>query len=277
MDWHTIGIIYNERVAEAQPLAEEIAAWLTERGRSVWQRTRSTFIRHPLPADLLLTLGGDGSILRAVGYAAPHGIPLLGINLGRVGFLTETPPQQWREVLTQALDGAGHIEERTMLRVTLLRAGRPITRQDALNDAVIGRGNVARAVHLAVTIGKIPFTTYVCDGVILATATGSTAYAYAVGGPVLPPWLDNLILVPTAAHLSFDRPLVLHPSSVIEITYRETIPGLLTVDGFPVSRLEQGDMVQVTRSPYHAKFLRLRPSAEFYRTLVPRLYAHITE
>jgi len=270
----TIGLIYNPRVEASIPLAQEIAAWLESRGVSSWLCST-----HERPADgaclfksdLLITLGGDGTILRAAPLTAPLGIPLLGLNLGRVGFLTECEPEHWVEVLERILANEGSVEERMMLQVTHLREGAMRAREFALNDAVISRGALARTVHLLTTIDGAVMTEYVADALILATATGSTAYSYAVGGPILPPWLDNIVVAPVAAHLSLDRPLVLNAQAVIEITVRATIPGMVTVDGRLVGELLEGDCVRVERSPLKARFLRLRNRADFYRTLVARL------
>lgn len=270
----TIGLIYNPRVEAAMPLARQIEAWLAERGVGAWLCST-----HDKPSDgaclvksdLLLTLGGDGTILRAAPLAAPLGIPILGLNLGRVGFLTECEREQWATVLERILANEGSIEERMMLQVTHSRAGAMRGREFALNDVVISRGALARTVHLLTSIDGAVLTEYVADALILATATGSTAYSYAVGGPILPPWLDNIVVAPVAAHLSLDRPLVLNAQAVIEITVRAAIPGMVAVDGRLAGELLEGDCVRVERSPLKARFLRLRNRADFYRTLVTRL------
>lgn len=270
----TIGLIYNPRVGASIPLAQQIADWLEARGVSSWLCST-----HERPADgaclfksdLLITLGGDGTILRAARMAAPLGIPLLGLNLGRVGFLTECEPEHWVEVVERILANEGSVEERMMLQVTHLREGVMQAREFALNDAVISRAALARTVHLLTAIDGAVLTEYVADALILATATGSTAYSYAVGGPILPPWLDNIVVAPVAAHLSLDRPLVLNAQAVIEITVRATMPGMVTVDGRLTGELREGDCVRVERSPIKARFLRLRNRADFYGTLVTRL------
>ncbi len=268
-----IGIIYNGLIGRALPLAEEIVTWLHARGLEAWLSTTDAYVG-TRPADLLVTLGGDGTILRAMRKAAPAGIPLFGINLGRVGFLTEATPGAWEEALQRVLDGEGHLEERTMLRVWLLREGRTVAREDALNDAVISRGALARTVRLRTYVDGAFLTRYVIDGLILSTATGSTAYAYAAGGPIVPPWLDNMLVVPVAAHLSLDRPLVLDAEATVEVEVHTEIPGMLTVDGRLEGELLNGDRVRVRRSPLRAKFLRLRGRGDFYSTLVARLTPH---
>ena len=148
--------------------------------------------------------------------SAPAGTPILGINLGRVGFLTEALPESWEPTLARVLAGEAEIENRMMLCVTLVRGGEAIAREHALNDAVVSRGALARTVRLHTSVDGAWMARYVADALILATPTGSTAYAYAVGGPILPPWLDNIVLVPAAPHLSLERPLVLNAEAVGE-------------------------------------------------------------
>ncbi|MGC9397974.1 MAG: NAD(+)/NADH kinase [Anaerolineae bacterium] len=272
---NNIGLFYNPRVSTARPLAEEIAAWLKARNVHSW--TCSTKEKPPDDelcrdaTDLLVTLGGDGTILRAMPLVAPLAIPVLGLNLGRVGFLTECEPDEWPAVMTQIMEGKGTIEERLMLQVTLYRQGEQIAQDVALNDAVISRGGLALTMRLETLVEGTPLTRYVADGLILATATGSTAYSYAVGGPILPPWIDNILLSPIAAHLSLDRPLVLNDEATVEVIVHTRVPGTLTVDGHLVGELLEGDRVCVERSALKARFLRLRSRGDFYRTLVKRL------
>jgi NAD+ kinase len=213
-------------------------------------------------------------MLRAVPFTAPLNIPLLGINLGRVGFLTECMPDAWPETLEKIMAGEGQVEKRIMLQVLLMREGEIVYRDAGLNDVVVSRGGQARIVHLDVDIDKASLTCYVADGLIIATATGSTAYSYAVGGPVLPPWVENIILVPVAAHLSFDRPLVLDATSNIDVTVHTRMPAMLTVDGRLAGKLREGDQIAIQRSPLVARFLRLGNHNDFYRTLVARLTPH---
>jgi len=173
----TIGLIYNPHVEAARVLGEDILAWLTARQVQAWLCAGQECVPIQEPADLFVTLGGDGTILRTMQRAAPAGVPVLGINLGRVGFLTEAAPAMWQDVLTRILAGEGWVESRAMLRVTLWRDGVAIAQEDALNDAVISRGALARTMRLETSIDGAFVTRYVADGLILATATGSTAYA----------------------------------------------------------------------------------------------------
>ncbi len=268
---HAVTVIYNPRVPATLPIAETIVAWLEKQSCRAWLCSRDQDATACLPSDLVITLGGDGSILRAAQQTAPTGTPILGINMGRVGFLTETSPENWQTTLKRVLAGEGWIETRMMLCVTLLHHGQCIAQEHALNDAVVSRGALARTVRLKTFIDGAELTRYVADGLILATPTGSTAYAYAIGGPILPPWLDNILLIPAAPHLSLERPLVLGADAVIEVEVNTEIPGMLTVDGRMEGELQNGDVVRIERSPLQARFLRLRNRCDFYCTLVSRL------
>ncbi len=267
----TVGLVYNSRVDAARPVADAITAWLTEHHIQSWCCPWHQHTALLGPADLLITLGGDGTILRTMQHAAPHNIPLLGINMGRVGFLTEASPDAWPVALQRILAGEGWIEARTMLHVLHLRGQNTHTETHAVNDAVISRGALARTVHLETHIDGAFLARYVADGLILATATGSTAYAYAAGGPILPPWLDNILLVPAAPHLSLDRSVVLDASARVEVVVNTRMPGMLTVDGRMEGELLHGDIVRIEHSPLKARFLRLRSRTDFYNSLVARL------
>jgi len=220
---------------------------------------------------MLVTLGGDGSILRAARAAAPYGTPILGVNLGRVGFLTEAEPETWRDVLSRTLVGDYWVEERMMLHVAARRDGEPLGQAEALNDVVVGRGARAQVVHLHTEVDGGRLATYVADGLIVATPTGSTAYALAAGGPVLPPQLRNILLVPIAPHLSMERPVVLSEGVTVRIIVAGGRPAVLTVDGEVHAEMESGDEVVVEASPHVARFARVQERTYFYKTLVARL------
>ncbi len=269
----TIGILYNPRIAQAYPLAEEVAAWIEQRG---WRAQVCATDDAPdtlcwQEADLLMTLGGDGSILRAARAVAPYSAPILGINLGRVGFLTEADPETWQDVLSRALAGDYWVEERMMLRATARRNSEILGQSEALNDVVVGRGARARVVHLRVEVDGGYLATYIADGLIVATPTGSTAYALAAGGPILPPQLRNILLVPIAPHLSMARPIVLSEGVTVRITVTGGRPAVLTVDGEIQAELESGDEVVVEASPHVTRFARVQERTYFYKTLVARL------
>ncbi len=269
----TVGILYNPHVPQALSLAEEMTAWIERREGQArvctpadapdelyWQET-----------NLLVTLGGDGSILRAARAAAPYGTPILGVNLGRVGFLTEARPGTWRDVLARVLVGDYWIEERMMLQVIVRQGGEVTAQAEALNDVVAGRGARAQVVHLRAEVDGGHLATYVADGLIVATPTGSTAYALAAGGPILPPQLRNIVLVPVAPHLSMERPIVLSEGVTVRITVTGGRPAVLTVDGKVHAEMQDGDEVTVGASPHVARFARVQEQTYFYKTLVARL------
>jgi len=223
--------------------------------------------------DLLVVLGGDGSMLRAGRLAAPYGVPVLGVNMGRLGFLAEVQPGEWRDVLKRVLAGDFWVEERMLLHVEHWRDARQLSAQDGLNEAVVGRGALAPPARLRTLIDGYELTTYVADGLILATPTGSTAYALAAGGPILPPELRNILLIAIAPHLSLDRAIVLAQGATVEV-----IPftdaehdALLIVDGQAREALRDGDSVRVRMSDRLARFVRVRPSTYFYASLMARM------
>ncbi|MGD8966361.1 MAG: NAD(+)/NADH kinase [Anaerolineae bacterium] len=273
MDLARVGVLYNGRIPQAHSLAAEIQAWLAQRlDRVQVCAIDNTGDALCLPEiDLLVTLGGDGSILQAARLAAPHHVLILGINLGRVGFLTEAETGQWKDVLSRALDGDYWVEERMMLRVAAWRGQVMMAEVEALNDVVVGRHDRGRAVHLRAEVDGGELATYVADGLIVATPTGSTAYALAAGGPILPPQLRNILLVPVAPHLSMERPIVLAEGVTVRIMVIGRRPAVLMVDGQAAADLENRDVVRVEASPHVARFARVREQTYFYKTLVSRL------
>ena len=221
--------------------------------------------------DLAIVLGGDGSMLSTGTLAARHGVPLLGINLGRLGFLGEVQPADWLEALRRVLAGNCWLEERMLLHVEHRRAGLVLGSYEALNEAVIGRGALARPVRLKTMIDGGELTTYVADGLIVSTPTGSTAYALAVGGPILPPELKNILLIAIAPHLSIDRAIVLPQGAAVEVRVRTDHQAILSTDGGHQVALEDGDAVGVCVSDFTTCFVRVRPRHYFYTSLMQRM------
>jgi NAD+ kinase len=222
--------------------------------------------------DILIALGGDGTMLRAGHLCAPPQVPILGINLGRLGFLIQIERGEWREMLERLFQGDGWIEERLMLEAHHVRQEQTLATWQALNEVVVGRGLALRSVRLDATVDGRPLTTFVCDGLIAATPTGSTAYALAAGGPILPPELHNILLVPIAPHLSVDRAIVLAEGSSVSITVRSS-NSVVSVDGQSPLDLEIEDRVDVRAAAYAARFVRFGDPGYFYRNL----NAHMTQ
>jgi len=269
-----IGLLHHPKIPESLDLAGEMADQLRAWGASPWMGSawdEEVVGQHIADLDLVITLGGDGTILRAARMAARHSVPILGLNLGRLGFLAEMEPGDWREKLRRVLAGEYWLEERIMLRAELWRGGNALGDFEALNDVVIGRASFARVVRLATYIDGSYLTTYVADGLIVATPTGSTAYALSAGGPILPPELRNILIIPVAPYLSLDRAIVLSEGAKVEIQVSTDHRAILTVDGQIHAELEDADRVIIGASPHTCRFVRLQDRAYFYRNLMKRL------
>ena len=275
-----VGVLDHPKLPETRLVAAEIADALGEWGVQAYRaKTWDTPALRSFidKVDLIVVLGGDGSTLRAARVAAPHNVPVTSVNMGRLGFLSEMTPNNWRDALLRMLQGEHWLEERIMIRTEAHRNGDNLGRHDALNDVVVGRGTLARIVRLETRVDGSPLTTYACDGLIVATPTGSTAYALAAGGPILPPTLKNFVLVPIAPHLSLDKPVVLSQGSTVEVIVHTDHQAILTADGQNEIVLKDGDRVSVHASPYTARFARVQPPAYFYRTLMARLKGEESE
>jgi len=222
--------------------------------------------------DMLIAVGGDGSVLRAGHLCAPSGVPILGVNLGRLGFLMQIERHEWREYFEKLFNGEAWIENRMMLRAEHIRAGESLGTSNALNEVVVARGQNLRPIRLTTSVDGRRLTSYVADGLIASTATGSTAYALAAGGPILPPELRNILLVPIAPHLSVDRAVVLSEGSSVSIVVNSENT-ILSVDGQPPILLMEDDHVDVTVADVTAQFDRFGDPGYFYRNLT----AHMNE
>lgn len=267
-------ILYNPLVERSAALADEVFAFLAEQPKvSPARATIANAAQDDCLAgqNMAIVLGGDGSMLLTGAIAARHAVPLLGINLGRLGFLGEVQPAGWLEALQRVLAGNCWLEERMMLHVEHRRAGELLGSYEALNEAVIGRGAVARPVRLKTMIDGGELTTYVADGLIVSTPTGSTAYALAAGGPILPPELRNILLIAIAPHLSIDRAIVLSQGATVEVVVRTQHHAMLSADGAHPVALEDGDSVGVRMSDYTTCFVRVRPRHYFYTSLMQRM------
>jgi len=269
-----IGLLYHPKLAEARVMAAEIFEYVESLGASAWVNSawdEAAVCGLLAQSDLLIVLGGDGSMLRAARMTAPYRIPLLTINLGRLGFLAEIQPGEWPGGVEQALFGHYWVEERLMVHAEHKRAGETVGVYDALNDVVISRAQFARVVRLATYIDGGYLTTYTADGLILATATGSTAYALAAGGPILPPELENFLLIPLAPHLSLERAIVLSKGVTVCVQISSDHSAALTVDGQFELELQNHDEIVLSAGSAVGRFVRLQEKNYFYRTLMRRL------
>ena len=272
-----IGVLAHPTRPQTVPVAERVAAALQKNGLDVWQFSEwdDSTVR-PLMAgtDLLVAIGGDGSMLRAARVCAPDDVPMLGINMGNLGFLTEIRnPDGWDEAIDKVLAGNYWIEPRMRITISARRDGQVISESDALNDVVISRGARTHIISLETYIDSDWTTTYNADALIIATATGSTAYALACGGPILPPELRNILVVPVAPHLSLERPIVLPEGATIQVIVTPDSQSeiMLSADGIAMGDLCSGDHVVVQASGNVSRFVRLRERNYFYRSLLDRL------
>jgi NAD+ kinase len=270
-----IVVVAPPQLAEAGALARQIAGHLRVRGLDAQDgMLYDEAVRLRVEqgqVDLLVALGGDGTMLRAGHLCAPHGVPILGINVGRFGFLIEVDRRDWQPALERILAGDYWLERRMMLRADLRRGEDTIGVWEVLNECVVGRGEVVRPVRLVTAVDGRHVTTYVADAVLVATPTGSTAYALAAGGPILPPELRNILIIAVAPHLSVDRAIVLHEGSRVRITVRTDHLASLSADGQAAVALEDGDQVEVRAGENNALFLRLRDAGYFYTNLLSRM------
>jgi NAD+ kinase len=270
-----IAVATHPHLLEAEKEAAEIAVFLEAAGRNTIHgllddETLKARVRSG-EFDLLIALGGDGTMLRAGHLCAPIGVPILGINLGHFGFLMEIREDQWREFLPHLFEGNYWLENRMMLCAEHWRGDKMLDNWDVLNEVVVGRGEIVRPVRIETSVDGRYLTTFVADGLIAATPTGSTAYALAVGGPVLAPELRNIMIVPIAPHLSIDRAIVMAEGSSVTIVLHTSHQAVLSVDGQMPVRMIDGDRVQARAGDHSAQFVRFQDPGYFYRNLTPHM------
>ena len=269
-----VGILYHPLNEAAYPLAKELEGFLDTKGVSTWlcsawkgEEARAQVNN----TDLILTIGGDGTILRAAQVVVPAQIPITGVNLGKLGFMTELEADEVKAKLPALLAGEGWFDERAMLEAELLTSDQEPPRIFyALNDVVAARGEVARLVYVDASINGKPLTSYGADGVIVATATGSTGYSMAAGGPILHPQTEEFLLLPILPHLSLAYTLVLPPTTVVKLCISTTHKATLSIDGHINLPLPSGATITVKHSSNKIRFLRIHPE-NFYNSLEPKL------
>jgi NAD+ kinase len=243
----TIAFLVHPERPEAAVLAASASAWLESQGHKVvmpdgdWEPQEQATPALD-GADLAVSLGGDGTMLRTVNLAWAAEVPVLGVNLGRLGYLTEVEPAGLELALERFLVGEYEIEERMMLEVTWTEGERNEKRL-AFNEAVVEKTVPGHTIRLEASISDRPFVTYAADGLLVATPTGSTAYNLSVRGPIVSPHLRAVVVAPISPHMLFDRPLVLDPSETLRLTVAAPRPGVLVVDGRSLAVLEPGDTV----------------------------------
>ena len=270
----TFGLVLHQERPEAIDLALEAVRRLEAQGHEVRLPTIDArdvaLVDHGVPEDefavgldVAVSLGGDGCMLRAVQLVAAEGVAVLGVNLGQLGYLTEIEPASLWDSLDRFVAGDFAIEERMLLKVTLV--GRDLELL-ALNEAVLEKTPSGHTVRLDVQIDGREFTPYAADGLIVATATGSTAYNLSARGPIVAPPHRAMVLTPVSAHMLFDRSLVLEPDTVLRLTVSGHRSAALAVDGRMIAELEPGDAIECTASPHRARLVVFGPR-DFHRIL----------
>lgn len=272
-----VGILYHPMIETAYTLARELQDFLSSSGVSVWlcsaweeEKARAQVGN----TDLILTTGGDGTILRAAHVALPGQTLITGVNLGKLGFMTELSADEAVNRLPALLAGDGWIDERAMLEAELSPTDQEhesLRTFYALNDVVVARGAIARTVNIAASINGELLTTYKADGVIVATATGSTGYSLAAGGPILHPQAKEFLLLPILPHLSSAYTVVVPSTAVVKLRVSTPHQATLSIDGHINLSLSSGAVVTIKRSSNRARFLRIHPETSFYSSLEQRL------
>jgi NAD+ kinase len=288
--WHNgnavrkAGVMYHPRHEEALALGESIADRLSQLQVRSW--TFSAFddgnLSTELPdTDLLISVGGDGTILKAARSVLQRPVPILGVNYGKIGFMAELAPSEVLRELPKLLDGEGWLEERAMLTAWIADRDEDPPEQSplnaaahALNDIVVARTDVGRPIGVSVEIDGEVVVTYRGDAVIVATATGSTGYSLSAGGPILPPQSTTLVVTPVSPHLSLNNSILIPPTALISLTLSSEHVAAMSVDGQGNQPLTDGQRVVIRQSPYVTHFLRLRPPSYFYRALRYHLSPH---
>jgi len=263
-----IGFAYNPTMDAAIELRERAAGWVEMHGLRHWAATaedRDTLLRELPQTDALLVLGGDGTFLRAASAVIEVDVPLLGLNVGKVGFLSKVEASGIERVLGQLVAGDYTIERRMALEGRILRGGaEPGERVVALNDVVVARGALARVVRLTVQIDGSHLATFVSDGLVVASPTGSTGYSFSAGGPILHPAARNLVVTPIAGYLTTIRSVVIGPAAVVRCRIVDAHEALVSIDGREDLPLAVGDVVEVRAIERPVRFLQPDGSLPFW-------------
>ena len=267
-----LGFAFNPTNDAAVRLGERALAWCATRQVDGWAEPASDLdaLQRELPTtSALVVLGGDGTFLRAARAVAELDVPLLGVNLGKVGFLSKVEADGFEPVLEEIVAGAFTIDERMALRGAVLPAGGAKGSHEvfALNDIVVARGSLARVVRLDVSIGPSHLATFIADGLIVASPTGSTGYSFSAGGPILDPVSRNLVVTPIAGYLSAIRSVVVSPLQVVRTRVVDAHEALLSIDGSEDIPLKVGDVVEVAARDRPIRFVEPRSAMPFWDLL----------
>ncbi len=274
----TVGVIYHPMIPASRDLSERLAGSLAALDARAWTCSswdEEEMAGHRQGTEMAISVGGDGTILRVARTVATWDIPIVGVNMGHLGFMTEFSATEIMQKLPAVLGGGCWTDRRAMLQVTLQgQSGEGDVKETtchALNDALVGRGPVPRIVNVATSVNGAPLCNYRVDGVLVSTATGSTGYSLAAGGPILFPQAEEILLKPVSAHLSLPYALVLPATVEVKMVVHTHQEAVLSVDGQVNIPLRDGDTVLARRSPHYIRFLRTSPPDLFYSVLEKRL------
>jgi NAD+ kinase len=266
--YKTVGIVSRPRQEDVAAVVPKLIAWLESRGIAVLcdKETAACLTasgrerpREALAAavDLLIVLGGDGTLLSTARALGEHSVPVLPVNLGGLGFLTSVTLEELYPILEETLGGKNRVSQRTLLEAQILRGGGVAERHRALNDAVLNKGALARIIDLNLFVNGEFVCTYKADGLILSTPTGSTAYSLAAGGPIVYPKVSAFVVTPICSHTLTNRPLVIPDDSRVEITFHSgDAPVFLTLDGQVGVELQHQDRVLIAKAPHSLQLVR---------------------
>lgn len=270
-----LGFAFNPTKPEVLELRDRALAWCARNDAEAWaceSNDTATLVARLATTDGVIVLGGDGTFLRAARALAKVDVPVLGVNSGRIGFLSKIEPETLEATLADLVKDEYEIEARMMLEASLIRLAHPDSPSPegplaALNDAAIVRGAEARVLHLQVAIDGSHLATYVADGVVVATPTGSTAYSFSAGGPILDPTARNLVVTPIAAYLSSIRSIVVGHSHVVRVRLVDGPPGIVSIDGREDYPVEVGDAVEIRAMDRPLRFIEPRGALPFWDLL----------
>jgi NAD+ kinase len=269
-----LAIISKKHQPDAWDAGRSLQAWFQARGLEAGHVMNEPDSQElPLPPDVefIVVMGGDGTLLSVARRYAQKGIPILGVNVGGLGFLTEISLSELYPAMEQVLAGQFEVEERMMLHAAIFRQGRAFWGENVLNDAVINKGALARIVELTTWIDGEYLTTYRADGLIISTPTGSTAYTLSAGGPIVYPTLRHVILLPICPHTLSNRPIILPETVTVAVTLDRKVEDVyLTVDGQVGVALQVGDRLEVKCAPHHLKLIK-SPRRSHYEILRAKL------
>ncbi len=277
----TVGIFSKPKVAAAVDLVPRVVTWLTERGfktrcdydTCVYLGSAGGLSRDDVPmgCDLVIVMGGDGTLISAARAISGREIPLFAVNLGGLGFLTAITKEELFPELERALGGGHRIGKRRLMKVDVIRSGRAVSHYEALNDVVITKASIARMIDLEAYVDDMFVCSYKADGLIVSTPTGSTAYSLSAGGPIIYPTVAAVCITPICPHTLTNRPVIVNSSSVISVLCRaEDSSGFLTIDGQVGEPLHENDRIECSSSEHELNLIR-PPQQKFFDVLRQKL------